>query len=66
MSRKEKILQDAARMKKLDDARAAKAKRDDKPYKPTRVVPFLMPLGCWVWVASFCALAYYGFKQLFG
>lgn len=65
MSRKEEILREAARLKKLDDERRAQAERDARPPRALLVDPLVMPFGCWLWVVGVIALGYYLLKKHF-
>jgi hypothetical protein len=65
MSRKEEILREAERLKKIEDERHAQAARDERPSRPPLVDPLGMPFGCWLWVVGGCWLAYYLLKKYF-
>jgi hypothetical protein len=63
VSRKEEILRRAEELKKEEESRQQVP--PDRPYTG-RGMMSRMPLGCWLWVLGFAAIAFYAFSRFIG
>lgn len=59
VSKKEELLKKIKELEEADKALRERKAADDKPKK----LQTGMPLGCWMWVAFFIWLIYYGIKK---
>ena len=61
MSKKDEILRKVKELEEEERLRAQLAKSDE----PVSIKPVGMPIGCWLWIIFFGALAFGIFKKYF-